>query len=96
MKFRPIYNQLVVKAVEADNTTASGLFVMTDAVDEPNKGLVLAVGEGARNKDGNLITMTVKVNDRVLFTKGLGQKVKVDGEEYIVLKEDELLGTYED
>lgn len=95
LKCNPVHDKIVVKVIEADKTSASGLVIVQDALDQPNKGLVVAVGDGIRTKSGNIIPLSIKVNDTVLFNKNLGQKVKLDNVDYVILKEEELLATIE-
>jgi chaperonin GroES len=96
LKCNPVHDRIVVQVVAADKTSASGLVIVEDALDQPNKGTVVAVGDGIRTKSGNIIPLVVKVNDKVLFNKNVGQKVKLDNVDYVILKEEELLATIED
>ena len=91
MNFKPMYDRVLVRQVEAETRTASG-FIIPDAIQEqPNQATVLATGPGRLNKDGVTIPMTVKVEDKVMFAPGAGIKVKVDGEEYLILVEEEII-----
>ena len=95
LKLRPLHDRIVVKRVESETKTASGIFLPDAATEKPDQGEVLAVGPGRRNEAGNLIALDVKVGDRVLFGKYSGQTVKVDGEELLVMKEDDLFAVVE-
>ena len=95
LKLRPLHDRIVVKRVESETKTASGIFLPDAATEKPDQGEVLAVGPGRRNEAGNLIALDVKVGDRVLFGKYSGQTVKIDGEELLVMKEDDLFAVVE-
>ena len=90
---RPLHDRLLVKRVEAETKTPGGLFIPDNAKEKPVEGLVVAVGEGNRNKDGERIPLEVKAGDRVLFSKYSGTDVKVvlDGGEHLILREDDVL-----
>ena len=90
MKLRPLHDRVVVKRLENETKTASGIVIPDNAAEKPDQGEVLAVGPGRMDEDGDRIAMDVKVGDRVLFGKYSGQTVKVDGEELLVMKEDDL------
>ena len=94
MKLRPPADRVIVKRLENETTTASGIVLPDNAAEKPDQGEVLAVGPG-RVEDGKTIAMTVKVGDTVLFGKYSGQAVKVDGEEMLVMKEDDLFAVIE-
>ena len=94
MKLRPLADRVIVKRLENETTTASGSVLPDNAAEKPDQGEVLAVGPG-RVEDGKTIAMTVKVGDTVLFGKYSGQTVKVDGEEVLVMKEDDLFAVVE-
>jgi chaperonin GroES len=93
MKIRPLYDRIVVKRIE-DSTekTASGLFIPDSAKEKPQEGEVIAVGAGKRNDDGKLIPLDVKAGDRILFGKYSGSDIKLDGDEFLIMREDEVLG----
>ena len=91
MNIRPLHDRVIVKRVEAERTTASGIVIPDSAGEKPDQGEVLAVGPGKKNEDGKVSPMDVKVGDKVLFGKYAGQTVKVDGEEVLVIREDEIL-----
>ncbi|MCZ2104914.1 MAG: co-chaperone GroES [Comamonadaceae bacterium] len=95
MKLRPLHDRVVVKRLENETKTASGIVIPDNAAEKPDQGEVLAVGPGRRDEDGERIKMDVKVGDRVLFGKYSGQTVKVDGEELLVMKEEDLFAVVE-
>jgi chaperonin GroES len=90
MKLRPLHDRVIVKRLEQETKTASGIVIPDNAAEKPDQGEVLAVGPGKRNDKGELSAMNVKVGDRVLFGKYSGQTVKLDGDELLVMKEDDL------
>jgi chaperonin GroES len=96
MQIRPLYDRIVVKRVEEKETKVGGLFIPDSAKEKPQEGLVAAVGQGKRNEDGKLIPLDVKAGDRILFGKYSGSDIKIDGEEYLIMREDEVLGILED
>lgn len=95
MNIRPLHDRVIVKRVEPETRTASGLHIPDAAGEKPDQGEVLAVGPGKRDDAGKLIPMDVKVGDRVLFGKYSGQTVKVGGEEYLVMREEDIMGVLE-
>ena len=95
MNIRPLHDRVTVKRVEPETRTASGLYIPDAAGEKPDQGEVLAVGPGKRDDAGKLIPMDVKVGDRVLFGKYSGQAVKVGGEEYLVMREEDIMGVLE-
>ena len=90
MKLRPLHDRVIVKRVENETKTASGIVIPDSAAEKPDQGEVLAVGPGRRNDKGEVGAMSVKVGDRVLFGKYSGQTVKVGGDELLVMKEVDL------
>ena len=92
MNIRPLHDRVIVKRVEAERTTASGIVIPDSATEKPDQGEVLAVGPGKRNDQGAQIALDVKVGDRVLFGKYAGQTVKVDGNEVLVMREEDIMG----
>ena len=90
MKLRPLHDRVIVKRLEQETKTASGIVIPDNAAEKPDQGEVLAVGPGKKNDKGDLGAMSVKVGDRVLFGKYSGQTVKIDGEELLVKKEEDL------
>ena len=95
MKLRPLHDRVIVKRVENETKTASGIVIPDNAAEKPDQGEVLAVGPGRLDDDGDRMPMSVKVGDRVLFGKYSGQTVKVDGDELLVMKEDDLFAVVE-
>lgn len=97
MQIRPLYDRIVVKRVEEKEIKVGGLFIPDSAKEKPQEGEVVAVGRGKRNeKDGTLIPLDVKAGDRILFGKYSGSDIKIDGEEVLIMREDEVLGILED
>jgi chaperonin GroES len=97
MKIRPLYDRIVVKRITDEvEKTAGGLFIPDSAKEKPQEGEVIAVGQGKRNEEGKLIPLDVKAGDRILFGKYSGSDIKVDGNEYMIMREDEVLGILED
>ena len=90
MKLTPLHDRVIVKRLDVETKTASGIYIPDNAAEKPDQGEVLAVGPGKKNDKGELSAMSVKVGDRVLFGKYSGQSVKVDGDELLVMKEDDL------
>ena len=95
MNFRPLHDRVAVKRVEEEQRTKGGLIIPDTAKEKPMQGEVLAVGAGARNEDGDLIPMGVKVGDRVPFGKWSGTEVVVDGKELLIMKESDIMGVLE-
>lgn len=96
MQIRPLNDRIIVKRVEKVRQTASGIVIPDNAAEKPEQGEVLAVGPGKRLQDGSLMPMQVKVGDLVLFGKYGGQSVKLNEQEYLVLREEDVLGVIED
>ena len=92
MKFRPLHDRVVVKRIDAEEKSAGGIIIPDTAKEKPSQGEVIAVGPGGRDEAGKLIPIDVKVGDRVLFGKYAGQTVKVDGDELLVMREEDLMG----
>ncbi len=92
MAFRPLHDRVVVRRIEADQKTAGGIIIPDSAQEKPSEGEIVAVGEGARNDDGDRIALDVKVGDRVLFAKWGGTEVKINGEDLIIMKESDIMG----
>jgi len=88
---RPLHDRILVKRLEAEGRTAGGLFIPDAAKEKPVEGLVVAVGDGTRNKDGVRIPLDVKAGDRVLFSKYSGTEVKAVGDDHMILREDDIL-----
>src|SRR5215212_7471252 len=95
MKFRPLHDRIVVKRIEAEEKTSGGIIIPDTAKEKPSEGEVLAVGPGARDENGKLVALDVKVGDRVLFGKWSGTEVKLDGEELMIMKESDIMGIIE-
>jgi len=92
MKIRPLYDRLVVKRVEDKEQMHGGLYILDTAKEKPQEGEVVSVGKGKRMEDGKLVPLDVQVGDRILFGKYSGSDIKLDGEEYLIMREDEVLG----
>jgi chaperonin GroES len=92
MKFRPLHDRVVVKRIEAEEKSAGGIIIPDTAKEKPQQGEVIAIGPGGRDETGKLIPMDVKVGDRVLFAKYSGTEVKLDGIEYLIMKESDIMG----
>ena len=92
MQIRPLHDRVIIKRLESERTTASGIVIPDNAAEKPDQGEVVAVGPGRRDEAGKLIEMGVKVGDRVLFGKYSGQSVKLDGEEFLVMREEDIMG----
>jgi len=92
MTFRPLYDRIVVKRIEEQETTRNGIVIPDSAKEKPQQGEVIAVGRGKRLEDGTLAALDVKAGDRVLFGKYSGSDTKVEGTEYIIMREDDVLG----
>ncbi|MGL4526288.1 MAG: co-chaperone GroES [Aestuariivirga sp.] len=92
MKFRPLHDRVVVKRVEEDTKTKGGIIIPDTAQEKPMQGEVIAVGPGGRDEAGKLTPLDVKKGDRVLFGKWSGTEVKIDGTEYLIMKESDIMG----
>ena len=95
MKIRPLYDRIVVKRIEEKETKIGGLFIPDSAKEKPQEGEVVAVGKGKRLEDGKLVPLDVEVGNRILFGKYSGSDIKLDGEELLIMREDEVLGILE-
>jgi chaperonin GroES len=91
MALRPLHDRVIVKRLDNETKTASGIVIPDSAAEKPDQGQILAVGPGKKTEDGKILPVDVKVGDKVLFGKYSGQTVKVDGEEVLVIREDEIL-----
>ena len=96
MKFRPLRDRVVVRRIEEEETTSGGIIIPDTAKEKPIQGEVMAVGPGARDEKGEIRPPDVKEGDRVLFGKWSGTEVKIDGEDYLIMKEDDIMGVIED
>ena len=92
MKFRPLHDRVLIESLESEEKTAGGIIIPDTAKEKPQEGKVIAVGPGTKSEDGKAIPMDVKVGDRVLFGKWSGTEVKVDGKEYSIMKESDIMG----
>ncbi len=95
MKIRPLHDRIIVKRMEEERKTASGIVIPDSATEKPDQGEVLAVGPGRKDDSGKTIAMELKVGDRVLFGKYAGQGVKIEGEEVLVMREEDVMGVIE-
>jgi chaperonin GroES len=95
MKFRPLHDRVVVTRIDADNKTAGGIIIPDTAKEKPTEGEVIAVGPGGRDESGKLIPIDLKKGDRVLFGKWSGTEVKIDGVDYLIMKESDIMGVIE-
>ena len=92
MKFRPLHDRVVVERIEAEEKSVGGIIIPDTAKEKPQQGEVIAVGPGGRDEAGKLIPIDVQVGDRVLFAKWSGTEVKIDGDEYLIMKESDIMG----
>ena len=92
MKFRPLHDRVVVKRIEAEEKSTGGIIIPDTAKEKPQQGEVIAVGPGGRDEAGKLIPIDVQLGDRVLFGKWSGTEVKIDGDEYLIMKESDIMG----
>lgn len=95
MKIRPLYDRIIVKRVEAETQTKSGLYIPDSAKEKPIEGEVIAVGNGKVTDSGDVRALEVKAGDRILFGKYSGTEIKLEGEEHLILREDEVLAVIE-
>ena len=95
MKFRPLHDRVVVKRIDADEKTAGGIIIPDTAKEKPQTGEVVAVGPGGRDEAGKLTPLDVKAGDHVLFGKWSGTEVKLDGVDYLIMKESDIMGILE-
>lgn len=95
MKFRPLHDRVVVKRIDAEEKTRGGIIIPDTAKEKPQEGEIVAVGAGARDEQGKLVPLEVKVGDRVLFGKWSGTEVKIDGEDLLIMKESDIMGVVE-
>ena len=95
MKFRPLHDRVLVRRVEGEEKTASGIIIPDAAKEKPMEGEIIAVGAGARDENGALQALDVKAGDRILFGKWSGTEVKMDGEELLIMKESDIMGIIE-
>ena len=95
MKFRPLHDRVVVRRIEENTKTAGGIIIPDTAKEKPSQGEIIAVGPGARDERGQVVALSVKAGDRVLFGKWSGTEVKIDGEDLLIMKESDILGVLE-
>ena len=95
MKIRPLQDRLLVKRIDEEETSKGGIIIPDTAKEKPSEGKVLAVGNGKVNEDGKVTPLDVKKGDRVLFSKYAGTEIQVEGEEHIIIREDDVLGVVE-
>lgn len=95
MKLRPLNDRILVQRIESEEKTAGGIIIPDSAKEKPSEGKVTAVGPGKRNKNGERITPDIKEGEKVLFSKFGGTEVKLDGEDYLIMREDDILGIIE-
>ena len=93
--FRPLHDRVVVKRIDAEEKTKGGIIIPDSAKEKPQEGQVVAVGPGGRDEAGKLIPIDIKSGDRVLFGKWSGTEVKIDGVEYLIMKESDIMGVIE-
>lgn len=91
MNLRPLHDRVIVARKDAETTTASGIIIPDSAKEKPQEGKVIAVGKGIKKEDGTILPLDVKKGDRVLFGKYAGTEITLDGEEYLMMKEDDIL-----
>jgi len=96
MKFRPLHDRVVVERVSAEEKTAGGIIIPDTVQEKPQQGKIIAVGPGGRDENGKLIPIDVKVGERVLFGKWSGTEVKIDGHDYLIMKESDIMGVLTD
>src|SRR6201996_2737550 len=96
LKFRPLHDRVVVKRIEAEEKTAGGIIIPDTAKEKPQQGEIVSVGPGGRDESGKLIPIDVKPGDRVLFGKWSGTEVKLDGVEYLIMKESDIMGVIDE
>jgi len=95
MNLRPLHDRILIKRIEEKEAVKGGIIIPDTAKEKPQKGEVIAVGNGKKNEDGNLIPLDVKAGDRILFGKYSGAEIKMDGQEFLILREEEVLGIIE-
>lgn len=95
MKIRPLQDRVIVKRIEEEEKTKGGIIIPDTAKEKPQEGRVVAVGKGKVNEDGKITPLDVKVNDRVLFGKFSGSEINIDGEEHLIMREEDIFGVIE-
>lgn len=92
MKFRPLHDRVLIESLDSEEKTAGGIIIPDTAKEKPQEGKVIAVGPGAKSEDGKITPLDVKVGDHILFGKWSGTEVKIDGKEYSIMKETDIMG----
>ncbi|MEI7449700.1 MAG: co-chaperone GroES [Desulfomonile sp.] len=95
MKFRPLHDRVLVERVESEEVTKGGIILPDTAKEKPQQGKIIAVGTGKRTEEGKIIPLELKVGDTILFGKYSGSEIKIEGTEYLIMKEDDVLGLVE-
>ena len=95
MKIRPLQDRVIIKRIQEEEKSKGGIIIPDTAKEKPQEGKVVAVGKGKVNEDGKITPLDVKVNDRVLFGKYSGTEINIDGEEHLIMREDDILGVIE-
>jgi chaperonin GroES len=95
MNIRPLHDRIIVERIEEETMTASGIIIPDSAKEKPQEGTVVAVGKGKVTEDGKILALDVKVDDKVLFGKYSGTEIKIEGKEYLMVREDDVLGVVE-
>ena len=95
MKFRPLHDRVVVRRVESETKTSGGIIIPDTAAEKPQQGEIVAVGPGARDESGKIVPLDLKAKDKVLFGKWSGTEVKIDGVDYLIMKESDIMGVME-
>ena len=95
MNIRPLYDRIVVKRIEDQETIQGGIIIPDSAKEKPQEGEVIAVGQGKRLENGKVVALDVQKGDRILFGKYSGSEIKIEGEEYLIMREDDILGVME-
>ncbi len=96
MKIRPLQDRVIVKRLEEEEKTASGIIIPDTAKEKPQRGEIIAVGPGKKNEDGKVQPLDVKAGDKVLFSKYAGTEIKVEGEELLIMREDDIMAVIEE
>ena len=95
MKIRPLHDRIIVQRIEEEQKTKGGIIIPDAAKEKPQEGKVLSVGKGKQLEDGKVVPLDVKAGDRILFSKYAGNDIKIEGEDYIIMREDDVLGILE-
>jgi chaperonin GroES len=92
MGFKPLHDRIAVRRVKQEEKTAGGIIIPDTAQEKPSEGIVVSVGSGARDKDGNVVALVLKAGDKVLFGKWSGTEIKIDGEDLLIMQESDIMG----